>query len=46
LAIGDLSTGPLGAALTTDKLAPGHYVAVCNLPGHYHNGMRVDFTVG
>ncbi|HXY92731.1 MAG TPA: sulfocyanin-like copper-binding protein [Acidimicrobiia bacterium] len=26
-------------------LTPGHYVAVCNLPGHYAAGMRVDVTV-
>ena len=27
------------------NLAPGHYVLMCNLPGHYLQGMRVDFTV-
>jgi uncharacterized cupredoxin-like copper-binding protein len=27
------------------KLSPGHYVAVCNLPGHYRLGMRLDLTV-
>lgn len=26
-------------------LTPGHYVAVCNLPGHYRLGMRLDITV-
>lgn len=26
-------------------LEPGHYVLVCNLPGHYSQGMHVDFTV-
>ncbi len=26
-------------------LAPGHYVAVCNLPGHYRQGMHLDVTV-
>lgn len=29
----------------TTSLAPGHYVAVCNLPGHYRLGMRLDVTV-
>ncbi len=29
----------------TVNLAAGHYVIVCNLPGHYEQGMRVDFTV-
>jgi uncharacterized cupredoxin-like copper-binding protein len=27
------------------KLVPGHYVLLCNLPGHYTSGQRVDFTV-
>jgi uncharacterized cupredoxin-like copper-binding protein len=27
------------------NLDPGSYVAVCNLPGHYKQGMRVSFTV-
>jgi uncharacterized cupredoxin-like copper-binding protein len=27
-------------------LAPGHYVAICNLPGHYQRGMHVGFSVG
>lgn len=26
-------------------LTKGHYVLVCNLPGHYSGGMRADFTV-
>ena len=26
-------------------LDPGHYVAACNLPGHYRAGMRLDITV-
>jgi uncharacterized cupredoxin-like copper-binding protein len=41
-----------GAGLKADgtqslpvKLQPGHYVAACNLPGHYRLGMRVDITV-
>jgi uncharacterized cupredoxin-like copper-binding protein len=29
----------------TADLSPGHYVAVCNLPGHYHLGMKLDITV-
>jgi uncharacterized cupredoxin-like copper-binding protein len=31
--------------LLTASLEPGHYVMVCNLPGHYNAGMRVDITV-
>ncbi len=27
------------------KLTPGHYVAVCNIEGHYQAGMHVEFTV-
>lgn len=27
------------------NLASGHYVMICNLPGHYLQGMRVEFTV-
>jgi uncharacterized cupredoxin-like copper-binding protein len=41
-----------GASLTPGQtklfvanLAPGHYVAVCNLAGHYRLGMRLDLTV-
>ena len=30
---------------TKEPLAPGHYVAVCNLPGHYRLGMWLDVTV-
>jgi uncharacterized cupredoxin-like copper-binding protein len=26
-------------------LKKGHYVLICNLPGHYQQGMRTDFTV-
>jgi uncharacterized cupredoxin-like copper-binding protein len=29
----------------TLKLAPGHYVLLCNLPAHYQAGQRTDFTV-
>lgn len=32
-------------SFTTSSLAPGHYVAVCNLPGHYHLGMKRTVTV-
>ena len=26
-------------------LRPGHYVLICEIPGHYQKGMRRDFTV-
>jgi uncharacterized cupredoxin-like copper-binding protein len=29
----------------TLNLKPGHYVLICNMPGHYKGGMRSDFTV-
>jgi uncharacterized cupredoxin-like copper-binding protein len=29
----------------SDALSPGHYVALCNLPGHYRRGMKLDVTV-
>lgn len=32
------------AALELD-LAAGHYVLICNLPGHYDGGMSADFAV-
>ena len=31
--------------VSTADLSPGHYVAVCNLPGHYKAGMYLDLTV-
>ena len=27
------------------ELTAGHYAVVCNLPGHYHNGMHIDLDV-
>ena len=29
----------------TFNLKKGHYVLLCNIPGHYKAGMRADFTV-
>jgi hypothetical protein len=26
-------------------LRPGHYVLICDIPGHYQKGMRRDFTL-
>jgi uncharacterized cupredoxin-like copper-binding protein len=40
---GDMEAGTT-KSLTID-LAPGHYVFLCNLPGHYQSGMHVDVTV-
>lgn len=46
--VGD-SGEPLKAGGTesfkTSALSPGHYVAVCNLPGHYKLGMKLNVTV-
>lgn len=36
---------PSSSRNMTINLAAGHYVAVCNLPGHYQQGMRIDFNV-
>ena len=32
-------------ATLTAHLAPGHYVLLCNIVGHYQLGMHADFTV-
>ena len=29
----------------TVNLTPGHYVLMCNVEGHYQQGMHTDFTV-
>jgi uncharacterized cupredoxin-like copper-binding protein len=29
----------------TLNLKKGHYVLICNVPGHYKSGMHADFTV-
>lgn len=41
------ATPPGGSAAVPAKeaLVPGHYVAVCNLPAHYHLGMWLNVTV-
>jgi uncharacterized cupredoxin-like copper-binding protein len=38
----DIAVGA-NAKLTVD-LPAGHYVVICNLPGHYIGGMHADFT--
>jgi uncharacterized cupredoxin-like copper-binding protein len=39
----DIAAGST-TSLTVD-LKPGRYVAICNLPGHYQQGMYASFTV-
>jgi uncharacterized cupredoxin-like copper-binding protein len=39
------SPGGSEAVPTKEALAPGHYVAVCNLPGHYRLGMWLNVAV-
>ncbi len=39
------SPGGSTSVRATEAFAPGHYVAVCNLPGHYRQGMWLDLTV-
>jgi len=41
--IGDLTPGKSGSK--TLDLKPGKYVLICNLPGHYMQGMHTAFTV-
>jgi uncharacterized cupredoxin-like copper-binding protein len=41
--VGELKAGADGK--TTIDLKPGHYVLICNLPGHWTAGMRSDLTV-
>ena len=42
-AIHDIASGKSKSASVT--LKKGHYVLLCNIPGHYGQGMRADFTV-
>jgi uncharacterized cupredoxin-like copper-binding protein len=39
----DLAPGK--SATLSVNLAPGRYVLVCNIPGHYKQGMHASFTV-
>lgn len=39
------SLAPAETRTLTADMPAGHYVAVCNLPGHYKLGMRVDLLV-
>jgi uncharacterized cupredoxin-like copper-binding protein len=40
---GDMQPG--ATKTVTIDLPPGHYVFLCNLPGHFQAGMHVDVTV-
>jgi len=43
---GDASNpGASKSVPASQPFAPGHYVAVCNLPGHYRLGMWLNVTV-
>ncbi len=42
---GDALTPGGTKSFKTTALSPGHYVAVCNLPGHYRLGMKLNVTV-
>jgi uncharacterized cupredoxin-like copper-binding protein len=39
----DIAAG--ATASLSVRLAPGNYVFICNLPGHYHLGMSTGFVV-
>ena len=44
--VGEVATLTAGAAgKTTIDLPAGHYVLICNLPGHWTAGMHSDLTV-
>ncbi len=44
--VGGTADIPSGGTATLDvDLAPGHYVVLCNVPGHYQGGMYADLTV-
>ena len=44
--VGEIATIPGGtSAAVTLHLAPGKYVLICNIPGHYQLGMRASFVV-
>ena len=40
-----INPGASESVPTSEPLTPGHYVAVCNLPGHYRLGMWLNVTV-
>lgn len=43
---GELDDIPAGQRKSnTFNLTAGHYVLICNEPGHYRQGMAIDFTV-
>jgi uncharacterized cupredoxin-like copper-binding protein len=42
---GDPAMKPGDQKMLTIDMAPGHYAVVCNLNGHYANGMHQDFWV-
>ena len=41
--VSELDSGKSG--IVTINLDAGHYVLICNIAGHYRQGMRFDFTV-
>jgi uncharacterized cupredoxin-like copper-binding protein len=44
--VGEIKSIPAGkSASVTIDLAPGKYVFICNVPGHYQLGMHTGFTV-
>ena len=44
--VGEIKSIPAGkSASVTIDLAPGKYVFICNVAGHYQLGMRTGFTV-
>lgn len=44
--VDELEDIPPGATLTLEvDLGPGHYIILCNLPGHYQAGMVTELDV-
>lgn len=42
---GEIEVAPGETKDLTVDLTPGHYVLLCNIPGHYAQGMVANFTV-
>lgn len=45
--LGEVPETAVGASgtLRLDNLTKGHYILLCNIPGHYQQGMHADFVV-
>ncbi|MBI2237136.1 MAG: hypothetical protein HYU54_01225 [Actinobacteria bacterium] len=44
--IGEVEADPGYADVVTLDLSPGRYLLICNVPGHFQNGMWTEIEVG